>query len=221
VLAQPSERQGKYGRVSTPTKVIAGHLRTASAGAQLSPPVHRQLHRKAKHAAQRRSRRAARNELLTGQLTLLSGLLLEQLQQMSMLVLSRLYTQQFGQGRPQGLPGNQMAALISQCTQGTGLSGWELLACLSVSSPLLLCIASLCGKVTSMCPSLRHSPLPPASGPQHLNRQTSPHPALSPLATSCSPSAVIYLPPIAPEYQPIGELISISPVLCRDVVMVT
>ncbi len=56
------------------------------------------------------------NELLTGQLTLLPGLLLEQLQQMSILVLSRLYTQQPGQGRP------QMAPLISQCTPGTVLS---------------------------------------------------------------------------------------------------
>jgi hypothetical protein len=45
------------------------------------------------------------NELLSGQLALLPGLLLEQLQQLSMLVLSRLYTQQPGQGRPQGLPG--------------------------------------------------------------------------------------------------------------------
>ncbi len=34
---RPIERQGKYGLVSTPNEVIAGHLRTASAGAQLSP----------------------------------------------------------------------------------------------------------------------------------------------------------------------------------------
>lgn len=66
------------------------------------------------------------NELLSGQLTLLPGLQvlsaiddelvvlwLEQVQQMSMLVLSRLYTQQLGQGRPQGLPGKQMTPLIS------------------------------------------------------------------------------------------------------------
>ncbi len=45
------------------------------------------------------------NELLSGQLTMLPGLLLEQLQQLSKLVLSRLHTQQPGQGRPQGLPG--------------------------------------------------------------------------------------------------------------------
>ncbi len=43
VLAQKIERQGKYGWVLTPTEVIAAHLGTASAGAQLSPPVHRQL----------------------------------------------------------------------------------------------------------------------------------------------------------------------------------
>ncbi len=43
VLGRKIERQGKYGRVSTPAEVIAGHLQTASAGVQLSPPVHRQL----------------------------------------------------------------------------------------------------------------------------------------------------------------------------------
>ena len=58
-----------------------------------------------------------------------------------------------------------------------------MLACSSICSPLLLCIASLCGKTTSMCPRLRHSHLPLASAPQHLNKQTSPRPALSPLAS--------------------------------------
>jgi len=61
------------------------------------------------------------HELLTGQLTLLSGLLLEQLQQMSKLVLSRLYTQQSGHKVcqatkcPLWLP-----VWVSKCTQGTG-----------------------------------------------------------------------------------------------------
>ncbi len=122
----------------------------------------------------------------------LPGLLLEQLQQVSMLVLSRLYTQQPGQGKPQVCQASKWPLSFSQCTPGTVLSGWELLACSSVSSPLLLCIASLCGKITSMCSSLRHSHLPLASAPQHLNRQTSLQPALSPLASR--PPAVIYLP---------------------------
>ena len=44
VLARKIERQGKYGRVVTPPEVTAGlHLRSLSAGFQLSPPVHRQL----------------------------------------------------------------------------------------------------------------------------------------------------------------------------------
>ena len=40
VIGQKVERQGKYGRVSTPTEVTAG---LASEGLQLSPPVHQQL----------------------------------------------------------------------------------------------------------------------------------------------------------------------------------
>ena len=37
------ERQGKYDQVLTPIELIAGHLRIASAGVQLSPLVHLQL----------------------------------------------------------------------------------------------------------------------------------------------------------------------------------
>jgi len=43
VIARKIERQGKYGWVLTPTEVSAAHLGTASAGAQLSPAVYRQL----------------------------------------------------------------------------------------------------------------------------------------------------------------------------------
>ena len=77
------------------------------------------------------------SKLPKGQLTLLPGLLLEQ-----------LYTEQPTQGRP------HLTTLISQFTQGTMLHSLKLLACSSISSPLLLCIASLCDKTTFMCPSL-------------------------------------------------------------------
>ena len=43
MLARKIERQCRYGWALTPTEVTAAHLGTASAGAQLSPPVHRQL----------------------------------------------------------------------------------------------------------------------------------------------------------------------------------
>ena len=43
VLARKIERQGKYDQVLTPVEVIAGHLRIASAGVQLSSPMHLQL----------------------------------------------------------------------------------------------------------------------------------------------------------------------------------
>ena len=130
-----------------------------SASFQLSPPVHRQLF--VNPNVQQSS------ELLKGQLTLLPGRLLEQ-----------LYTEQPTQGKP------HLTTLTSQFTPGTVLHSLQRLACSSVSSPLVLCIASLCGKTTSVCPSLRHSRLLLISAPQHLNRQTTPQPALSPLAIS-------------------------------------
>jgi len=133
----------------------------------------------------------------------LPGLLLEQLQQVSMLVLSRLYTQQPGQGKPQVCQASKWPLSFSQCTPGTVLSGWELLACSWVFSPLLVCIASLCGKTTSMCPSLRYNHLPLTSDPQHLNRQTSPQPYLSPLTIS-SPGASC-LRPIHLSISPLGS----------------
>ena len=146
MVAQPIERQGKYGRVSMPTKVIAGHLRTASAGAQLSSPVHRQLHRKAKDAAQRRSRRAARAADRAADTAVRSAARAAAADEQA-----RAEQAIHTAVRAQGLPGDQMPPLASgvgfpvhpghRGTQGTRARGeWLGTAGMSVSL-LLLCIA--------------------------------------------------------------------------------
>ena len=230
MLARRTERQDKYGRLYA----NCGHLGTASAGAQLFPPVHLQLlaspwqtlptGKSPDHAARSIYRikslslyrevcvpvEAAEtaqkqhqllsaalsglhvwqsNELLSRQLTLLPGLLLEQLQQISMVIC----TAARATNGPSHFPVH-----TRHRAEWTGSAGIFL-----NYSPLLMCIVSLCGKTTSMCPSLRYSHLPLASDPQHLNRQTSPQPALSPLAIS--PPAASCLRPIHPSISPLGS----------------
>ena len=167
VFARKIERQGKYGCVVTPPEVTAGHLRTLSASFQLSPSVHRQLFVNPK--VQQSS------ELLKGQLTLLPGRSLEQ-----------LYTEQPTQGKP------HLTTLTSQFTPGTVLHSSQLMACSSISSPLVLCIASLCGKTTSVCPSLRHSRLllisvpSTSTGKQHLSQLCHPWQSVYQRPTACA-----------------------------------